>query len=82
MYSLIQARIENADRLGMCTQEPVSCQRDYVVKALRRAYPDEREYSDDVEDIVRLSWREELERIEDMHYYGAILRACLIKRVR
>ncbi len=69
MYYLIQMRLENADRLGMRTQEPISCQRDYVLKALRRAYPDERECSDDGEDIVRLSWREELERIEDLHYY-------------
>lgn len=63
MYSLIQMRIEAADRLGMRTQEPVSCQRDYVVEVPRRAYPDEREYSDDGEDLVRLSWQEQLERI-------------------
>lgn len=69
MYSLIQMRIEAADRLGMRTQEPISCQRNYVVKALRRAYPDERECSDDGEDLVRLSWQEQLERIEDLHYY-------------
>lgn len=49
MYSLIQTRLENADRLGMRTQETVLCQRDYVVKALRRAYPDEREFSEQAE---------------------------------
>lgn len=32
---LIKARIETADRLGIRIQEPLSCQRDYVVKALR-----------------------------------------------
>ena len=69
IHSLIQARLENADMLGMHTQELISCQRDYVVKALRRAYPDEWVYLDDGEDLVRLSWREELERIEDLHYY-------------
>ena len=69
MYSLIKVRIETADRLGIRTQEPLSCQRDYVVEALRRSYPDEREYSDDGEDLARLSWREELERVEDLHYY-------------
>lgn len=36
--------------------------------SLRRAYPDEREYSNDGKYIVRLSWREELERIEELHY--------------
>lgn len=40
-----------------------------MVKALRRAYPDERKCSDDGEDLVRLSWQEQLERIEDLHYY-------------
>lgn len=55
MYSLIKLRLETADRLGIRTQEPLSCQRDYVVEALRGAYPDEREYSDD--------------GIEDLHYY-------------
>ena len=69
MYSLIKLRLETADRLGIRTQEPLSCQRDYVVETLRGAYPDEREYSDDGEALVRLSWREELERIEDLHYY-------------
>ena len=69
MYSLIKVRVETADRLGIRTQEPLSCQRDYVVEALRWAYPDEREYSDGGEDLVLLSWREELERIEDLHYY-------------
>lgn len=69
MYSLIKVRIETADRLGIRTQELISCQRGYVVKALRGAYPDEREYSDDGEDLVSLSWREELEQIEDLHYY-------------
>lgn len=71
MYSLTKVRIETADRLGIRTQEPLSCpcQRDYVVEALRGVYPDEREYSDDGEDLVRLSWQEELERIEDLHYY-------------
>ena len=69
MYSLIKVRLETADRLGIRTQEPLSYQRDYVVKALRGAYPDERAYSDDGEDLVRLSWQEELERIEDLHHY-------------
>ena len=69
MYSLIKMRLETTDRLGIRTQEPLSCQRDYVVEALRGAYPDQREYSDDGEHLVRLSWREELERIEDLHYY-------------
>ena len=69
MYSLIKLRLKTADRLGIRTQEPLSCQRDCVVEALRGAYPNEREYSDDGEDLVRLSWREELERIEELHYY-------------
>lgn len=72
MYSLIKVRIKTADRLGIQTQGPLSCQRDYVVKALRREYPDERKYSDDGEDMAFLSWREELERIENLHYYENI----------
>lgn len=66
---MIKVRIETADRLGIRTQEPISFQRDYVVKAPREAYPDAREYSGDGEDLVRLSWWEELERIEDLHCY-------------
>lgn len=36
-----------------------------MVKALRGAYPDEREYSDGGEDLVLLIWWKELERIEN-----------------
>ncbi len=38
MYSLIKARVETADRLGIQTLEPISYHRDYVVKALCGEY--------------------------------------------
>ncbi len=68
MYSLIQARIGAADELGIKTLDPIPDQRDYVISILRKEYPDEPEVSDDEEDLF-ISWREKLEKLEDLHYY-------------
>lgn len=68
MYSLIQARIGAADELGIKTPDPIPDQRDYVISILRKEYPDEPEVSDDGEDMF-ISWREKLEKLEDLHYY-------------
>lgn len=57
MYAMIQIRIEIADDMGMETQKPISLQRDYVVKVLRKMYPDQQDVSDGGEDIV-ITWQD------------------------
>jgi len=65
MYSLIQARIEIVDDLGIETLEPIPFQRDYIMGVLCEEYSDEPKTSDDGEDIF-ISWREKLERHTDI----------------
>ncbi len=56
---------------GEETLESISEHRDYVVKALRKKYPDTPEMADGGEGIF-ITWREKLERLEDLHYYETI----------
>ncbi len=71
MYSLIQARIEIADGLGIETLEPIPFQRDYIIKILCEEYPDVTETLDNGEDIF-ISWQEKLEELEELHYFETI----------
>lgn len=57
MYSLIQARIGDADDLGIKTLDPIPDQKGYVISILCKEYPDKPEVSDDGEDLF-ISWRE------------------------
>lgn len=68
MYSLIEARIETADRFGIQTLDSVPFQRDYLIKILKKENPDMPGVYDDAEDIF-ITWQEKLEQIEDLHNY-------------
>ncbi len=68
MYSLIEARIETADGLGIRTLDPVPFQRDYLIEIFKKENPGMPEAYDDAGDIF-FTWQEKLEQIEDLHNY-------------
>lgn len=74
MYRLIQNRIHIADDIGMITQEPLQAERDYVIRILKEEYPDKEDLAEGEEEDEDgfFSWKEELERLEDLHYYEEV----------
>lgn len=71
MYRLIEERVQISDDIGSDTQEPITSGREYVIQILKEEYPDKGSIDSEDEDS-NISWKEKLERLEDLHYYEDI----------
>ncbi len=71
MYRLIEDRIQISDDIGTDALEPITSDREYVIRILKEEYPDKGRI-DPEEEEFSISWQEKLERLEDLHYYEDI----------
>lgn len=72
MYRLIQTRICISDDTGTDTLDPISTDRDYVIRVLKEEASEEEELAEEEEEEFIVGWEERLCMLEDLHYYEDI----------
>lgn len=73
MYRLIEERINRADGEGVQTLDPILSEREYVIRILKKEYPDaDSILEESADEDIPVSWKEKLERLEDLHHYEEI----------